>query len=266
MDDNVETISVESSLVGLIIGRQGESLRRIESDTGTRIQFLDNADPSSSVRLCKITGSRVARGDVKEEITRIISESSASRSGTRTDRPGHMLPKATSQSAQDDEDAVRIMVPDRTVGLIIGRGGETIRDLQERSGCHVNIVNENKSINGLRPVNLIGSPDATERAKNLILEIVESDTRQLANPTQREPRAAYGGDQPGGGPGGEKINDMMFIPPDAVGMIIGKGTVTTSIPPSIKGLPFSVNRYMQVEIQLKKCRPLLVVESTFSHR
>ncbi|OAX84815.1 hypothetical protein ACJ72_00807 [Emergomyces africanus] len=217
IDDNVETISVESSLVGLIIGRQGESLRRIESDTGTRIQFLDNADPSSTVRLCKITGSRAARGEAKAEITRMISESNASRSGTRPDRPGHMPPNATSQPPQDDEDAVRIMVPDRTVGLIIGRGGETIRDLQERSGCHVNIVNENKSINGLRPVNLIGSPEATERAKNFILEIVESDTRQLANPTQREPRPTYGGDPSGGAPGGEKVNDMMFIPPDAVG-------------------------------------------------
>ncbi|KKZ68003.1 hypothetical protein EMCG_06345 [[Emmonsia] crescens] len=245
MDDNVETISVESSLVGLIIGRQGESLRRIESDTGTRIQFLDNADPSSSVRLCKITGSRAARGDAKAEITRIISESSASRSGTRPDRPGQMPPKATSQPPQDDEDAVRIMVPDRTVGLIIGRGGETIRDLQERSGCHVNIVNENKSINGLRPVNLIGSPEATERAKNFILEIVESDTRQLANPTQREPRPTYGGDPAGGGPGGpgaggEKINDMMFIPPDAVGMIIGKGGDTIKEMQAVTGCRINI--------------------------
>ncbi|OJD17324.1 hypothetical protein AJ78_02562 [Emergomyces pasteurianus Ep9510] len=240
IDDNVETISVESSLVGLIIGRQGESLRRIEADTGTRIQFLDNADPSSSVRLCKITGSRAARGDAKAEITRMISESSASRSGTRPDRPGHMPPRDTSQPALDDEDAVRIMVPDRTVGLIIGRGGETIRDLQERSGCHVNIVNENKSINGLRPVNLIGSPEATERAKNFILEIVESDTRQLANPTQREPRPAYGGDPSGGAAGAEKVNDMMFIPPDAVGMIIGKGGDTIKEMQAVTGCRINI--------------------------
>ncbi|EEQ84919.2 uncharacterized protein BDCG_08188 [Blastomyces dermatitidis ER-3] len=240
MDENIETISVESSLVGLIIGRQGESLRRIESETGTRIQFLDNADPSSTVRPCKITGSRAARGDAKAEITRIISESSASRSGARADRPGHMPPKAASQPSQDDEDAVRIMVPDRTVGLIIGRGGETIRDLQERSGCHVNIVNENKSINGLRPVNLIGSPEATERAKNMILEIVESDTRQLANPTQRETRPPFGGDPSGGGPGGEKINDMMFIPPDAVGMIIGKGGDTIKEMQAISGCRINI--------------------------
>ncbi|PGG99150.1 far upstream element-binding protein [Blastomyces parvus] len=239
MDDNVETIQVESIKVGLIIGRQGESLRRIESKTGARIQFLDNSEGSSE-RLCKITGSKAERDHAKAEIELILTAGAASRPGARADRPGHMPPKAASQPSLDDEDAVRIMVPDRTVGLIIGRGGETIRDLQERSGCHVNIVNENKSINGLRPVNLIGSPEATERAKNLILEIVESDTRQLANPTQREPRPPFGGDPSGGGPGGEKINDMMFIPPDAVGMIIGKGGDTIKEMQAISGCRINI--------------------------
>lgn len=112
------------------------------------------------------------------------------------------------------------MVPDRTVGLIIGRGGETIRDLQERSACHVNIVGENKSVNGLRPVNLIGSAQSQQRAKDLIMEIVESDTRNAASkqdsgrPLQRDD--AHNG-------GSEKITDSMMVPGDAVGMIIGKG-------------------------------------------
>ena len=70
------------------------------------------------------------------------------------------------------EESLQIMVPDRTVGLIIGRHGETIRDLQERSGCHINIVGESKSVNGLRPVNLIGSGDSAKRAKDLIMEIL----------------------------------------------------------------------------------------------
>lgn len=59
--------------------------------------------------------------------------------------------------------------------MIIGRGGETIRDIQDKSGCHVNIVGEAKSQNGQRPVNLIGSVAAAEHAKRLIMEIVESD-------------------------------------------------------------------------------------------
>jgi far upstream element-binding protein len=113
------------------------------------------------------------------------------------------------------------MVPDRTVGLIIGRGGETIRDLQERSGCHVNIVGENKSINGLRPVNLIGSVQAQQRAKDLIMEIVESDTKNMGGKGPDGGRHP-GRDDPYAG-GQDKLNDSIMVPGEAVGMIIGKG-------------------------------------------
>ena len=113
------------------------------------------------------------------------------------------------------------MVPNRTVGLIIGRGGETIRDLQERSACHVNIVGEEKSQNGLRPVNLIGTPAAAALAKNLIMEIVESDTKNMVN--QGGPQKDQGRGNAYDVGAGEKINDRIVVPSDAVGMIIGKG-------------------------------------------
>jgi far upstream element-binding protein len=112
-----------------------------------------------------------------------------------------------------------MMVPDRTVGLIIGRGGETIRDLQDRSGCHVNIVGENKSINGMRPVNLIGSASAQQYARDLILEIVESDQKGISvKDLHREREDSHSS-------GSGKINDSIVVPGDAVGMIIGKGTL-----------------------------------------
>lgn len=123
------------------------------------------------------------------------------------------------------------MVPDRTVGLIIGRQGETIRDLQDKSGCHVNIVGENKSVNGLRPVNLIGSREAAARAKELILEIVDSDTR--AGPPAAVKENNRGGNfDMQAGPG--KINDTIMVPSEAVGMIIGKGELNQILcPPSL---------------------------------
>jgi far upstream element-binding protein len=122
------------------------------------------------------------------------------------------------------------MVPDPTVGLIIGRGGETIRDLQERSGCHINIVGENKSLNGLRPVNLIGSIEAAQKAKNLIMEIVDSDNRGETTSQSKKTftvDGAMGGGRDhnnsgGGGMTGDKIHDSIRVPSEAVGMIIGK--------------------------------------------
>lgn len=235
-DDNVETIMIDSGLVGLIIGRQGENLRRVESETGTRVQFITGPDASGPTRHCKITGPRAARADAKAEIYRIIDENGGSRNPVQQDRSVRSGSRGAGgyggghqPALREGEDATQIMVPDRTVGLIIGRGGETIRDLQERSGCHVNIVGEQKSVNGLRPVNLIGTPQAAAMAKDLIMEIVDSDTKSLANQgIQAAPRDASrdlggfgGGDSYGGGV--EKINDHIIVPSEAVGMIIGKG-------------------------------------------
>jgi len=248
-DSNVETITIEASLVGLIIGRQGENLRRVEKDSGCRVQFVPPVNQTDDQRQCKITGPRAQREEAKDMINRIINDSGMrtggrggsdagggyqhpAHGGGRDSRPA-APPSAT--GSKEGEDTLQIMVPDRTVGLIIGRGGETIRDLQERSGCHINIVGENKSINGLRPVNLVGGPAQTRMAKEFILEIVDSDSRNGSNPGGSGGAApSRGGGRPdnfgGGGPGGpgghDKINDSIFVPSDAVGMIIGKGGET----------------------------------------
>lgn len=223
----METIVIESGLVGLIIGRQGENLRRVEAETTTRVQFMTGPEASGPMRQCKITGTRQARESAKAEIYRIIDENGNS-SATRAANATQSFQKGTSvhqPPLRAGEDATQIMVPNRTVGLIIGRGGETIRDLQERSQCHVNIVGEEKSINGLRPVNLIGTPQAAAMAKELIMEIVESDTKSLANQggNVREIRGATGGAGASDGLNNDKISDTIIVPSEAVGMIIGKG-------------------------------------------
>ncbi|KAK3315557.1 hypothetical protein B0H66DRAFT_346991 [Apodospora peruviana] len=231
--DDTETIEIESNLVGLIIGRQGENLRRVEGESRCRVQFVPPAGPNEQYRPCKITGPPAQREEAKDMIFRIIRDSGMkgqSQSGSdKGGRESARAPPPVPLPPKEGEENLQIMVPDRTVGLIIGRGGETIRDLQERSGCHINIVGENKSINGLRPVNLIGSPAAARNAKELILEIVDSDSRNGGNQAgnSRPPRNDNMG--MGGGPGGgghDKINDSIYVPGDAVGMIIGKGGET----------------------------------------
>lgn len=225
-DDNSEMIQIESSLVGLIIGRQGENLRRIEADSNCRVQFLASTD-GGPFRQCRISGPRQRRAEVKAAINCIIDDSgmgALNRGPEKSRDPS----RGGAAALRDGEDHMQIMVPDRTVGLIIGRGGETIRDLQERSGCHINIVGESKSVNGLRPVNLIGTPQAAGRAKDFIMEIVDSDTRGDGPAVKK---ASGGGRNEGsmrdlGGGGLDKVNDSILVPSDAVGMIIGKGGET----------------------------------------
>ena len=248
-DDNVESVSIESNLVGLIIGRQGENLRGVEAETGCRVQFITGPDETGPYRQCKLTGTPVARAQAKAEINRIIDDSGmAANARAAAERPRDGPPgRATSHqlALRDGDDSMQIMVPDRTVGLIIGRGGETIRDLQERSGCHVDIVGEQKSVNGLRPVNLTGPREAAARARDLIMEIVESDSKSQAGKdralAQREPArdASHSNGYGGGGAAGDK--DSVFVPSETVNMIIGKGGETIMDMQSTTGCKINVS-------------------------
>ncbi|RMZ79960.1 hypothetical protein DV738_g3025, partial [Chaetothyriales sp. CBS 135597] len=219
-DGDSEILPLEKSLVGLIIGRAGENLRRVESTTGARVQFMDGPETTNAQRHCKISGSRSARAAAKAEIFRIIEDGEAAKRGqgaAQSMSRSSASKQSVTVATKNEDNSLQILVPDRTVGLIIGRGGETIRDLQDRSGCHVNIVGENKSIDGMRPVNLIGSLSAQRHAQDLINEIVESDQKgisikELRNRSREDPH--------------EKINDRIMVPGDAVGMIIGKGGET----------------------------------------
>ncbi|KPI40664.1 Far upstream element-binding protein 1 [Cyphellophora attinorum] len=237
-NDDSETLPVEKSLVGLIIGRAGENLRRVENTTGARVQFMDGPETAGSQRHCKISGTRSARAAAKAEIFRAIEDNEAggkagggrapdrSRGGAgRPSAGGAGMMSATAVAAAvaggtKDGNSLQILVPDRTVGLIIGRGGETIKDLQDRSGCHVNITAEAQSVNGMRPVNLIGSPQSQAHAKDLIMEIVESDQKGISVKELRNRGRESNQDS------GEKINDSIMVPGDSVGMIIGKGGET----------------------------------------
>ena len=218
-ENDTERIPIEKAYVGLIIGRSGENLRRVEQTTGARVQFRDGPESGGSIRHCDVSGSPSARASAIAEILRIIDEhAQGNRGGPDRSRP--QVRPESSLSQEEVENGTQIMVPDRTVGLIIGRGGETIRDLQERSGCHVNIVGENKSVSGLRPVNLIGSAQSQQMAKDLIMDIVESDSRNTAS--KQDSSRSMGRDDPYGG-GADRITDKIMVPGDAVGMIIGKG-------------------------------------------
>lgn len=252
-----ETIRVKSGLVGLIIGRNGENLRKVEAESGARVQFVQAKDSHVAERQCTITGSQRAREAAKNAIFQIIEENGgtpvAQEKGAYTPgMPGRA--KVNLPALRDGEASTQLMVPDKTVGLIIGRGGETIKDLQEKSGCHVNIVGENKSVNGFRPINLIGSERATATARELILDIVESDSRNASSGPSRDrgfeqnPRNGGGGGRGGLG-GADHFEKTIRVPSEAVGMIIGKGGETIKDMQRTSGCKINVNQPQPPDVE-----------------
>jgi len=200
-----DQMNIDVAYVGLIIGRGGDSLRRVENDTGARVQFVPDDTKTAKYRLCNITGTSSQVRAARRALQRLIDEHKS----LRTSQGKVPSTGSTKVTPGPGESSQQMLVPDMTVGLVIGRGGDTIRELQDKSRCHINIVSERESRNGLRPVNLIGSIESIEKARELIDEIVNNDTNAKVK--------AAGNDQ---------MTTTITVPMDAVGMIIGKGGET----------------------------------------
>lgn len=101
-----------------------------------------------------------------------------------------------------------IMIPGAKVGLIIGKGGETIKQLQEKTGAKMVIIQDGPGQEMEKPLRISGDPQKVEHAKSLVYELL-----QEKDPFINNVRPNHNG--------GEQAE--VFVPKAAVGVVIGKG-------------------------------------------
>lgn len=84
-----------------------------------------------------------------------------------------------------DEEEEDVRVPGNVVGLIIGKGGENIQRMQQRSGCHVQIAKEFNPEPGetMRTVNLRGPRQGIEECKKMIDEVTSTTSPPTSPPS-----------------------------------------------------------------------------------
>lgn len=111
-------------------------------------------------------------------------------------------------------------IPDKFVGLIIGKGGEQIIRLQAESGCKVQICQTRPEPvpGGPNPpdrlANLSGTRDAIERAKRIMDEIIAKGKMAEGGPMGINPYSM----------GGSNIKSIdVMLPSAKCGLVIGKG-------------------------------------------
>ena len=74
-----------------------------------------------------------------------------------------------------------IPVPNDIVGLIIGKGGETIRQLTVESGAKIQVAKKSVDATGMRNVFVEGPDDKYRKAKEMIDDIIRVQ-KQVQNP------------------------------------------------------------------------------------
>ncbi|KAF9571764.1 hypothetical protein EC968_000210 [Mortierella alpina] len=224
-----EEMGVPGNLVGLIIGRGGENLKRIERETGCKVQFSQDGNPGDRERFVNIIGQPVGIADAKRQIQEIVTSSqSGDRFGGAGGAGGGAYGGAAGYGGGGSYgmgggggggygrggNTATMQIPSTKVGLVIGRGGETIRDLQDRSGARIAVTpSPMDQTSPSRTVSITGDDGAIERAKSFIEEIVND----------MAPRGGYGG---GGGGYQSTPPVTMTVPQESIGLVIGRGGET----------------------------------------
>ncbi|XP_054720897.1 far upstream element-binding protein 1-like isoform X2 [Uloborus diversus] len=208
----VEEWKVPDKMVGLIIGRGGEQITRLQAESGCKVQMAADSGGLPE-RICTLTGSRQSIEKAKELITAIIN------------RGGPPLTVLDTNHVPDGHTIVEMMIPGPKVGLVIGKGGETIRNLQERAAVKMVLIQDGpQQTSQEKPLRITGEPDKCEYAKQLVMDLI---TEKELESIQRggfegtnEYGSAPGGQRP---PGGSGNTHEIMVPKQAVGVVIGKG-------------------------------------------
>ncbi len=65
-------VAVPRSAVGVVIGKNGEMIKKIQNETGARVQFQQGRDDNPEERMCALTGTMNQIDDARQRIEELI--------------------------------------------------------------------------------------------------------------------------------------------------------------------------------------------------
>ncbi|RUS78551.1 hypothetical protein EGW08_013694 [Elysia chlorotica] len=180
--DNIHLkILVPSVAAGAIIGKGGETIAQIQKDAGARVKMSKANDfyPGTTERICLIMGSPEAVRQVNKFIMDKIREKPESNPASPT------KPDDAKNNFERHRQVieVKVLIPNSTAGMIIGKAGNYIKQIKEESGAYVQISQKSKETNlPERCVTVAGEMDANMKAMDLILQKIVEDPQSSSCP------------------------------------------------------------------------------------
>ncbi|XP_072225297.1 far upstream element-binding protein 2-like isoform X2 [Leuresthes tenuis] len=193
-----EEYSVPDSMVGLIIGRGGEQINKIQQESGCKVQISPDSGglPERSVSL---SGSVDSIQKAKRLLDEIVSR-------------GRGTPPSSYHESTNGQNGTvhEMMIPAGKAGLVIGKGGETIKQLQERAGVKMILIQDaSQGPNIDKPLHIIGDSYKVQQAQEMVQEILrDRDQGGFSERTEFSSRMGGGMD--------------ISVPRHSVGVVIGR--------------------------------------------
>ena len=161
-DKNARILPVPDDCVGLIIGKNGDTIRKLNRESGCKIQIAIEKVPNSSTRNVFIEGPNDKYEIAKKLIEAIICEQinmkqNNAHLGENNPSPGPYTP---------------LKIPNKMVGLIIGRNGETVKTIHSVTKCNIFIPKDSRPGEDFRELQLSGPPECIELCKKEIMSMI----------------------------------------------------------------------------------------------
>jgi len=169
--DVSEEIMVPGDKCGLVIGKSGDVIRGIQDATFTTMFLLqDSTLPGEQPKPLRIIGKPENVAKAKQMVEQIVATENVKGIGLRQVQRFVVQHKAPVYT--------KLIVPSTSVGMIIGRNGETIRTISQQTGARIQFDKENT--NTAEACALIeGDPNQIKRAIELISNVVNKSVSPL---------------------------------------------------------------------------------------
>ncbi|XP_004498916.1 uncharacterized protein [Cicer arietinum] len=165
-------IEIPNGRVGVIIGKSGETIKYLQLQSGAKIQVTRDmdADPNSPNRLVELTGTPDAIATAEKLINEVLAEAESGGSGLVTRRV----------AGQGGSDEFVMKIPNNKVGLIIGKGGETIKSMQATTGARIQVIPLHLppgDTSTERTLKIEGTSEQIESAKQIVNSVISGENR-----------------------------------------------------------------------------------------
>ncbi|GAB1297678.1 Far upstream element-binding protein 2 [Apodemus speciosus] len=157
-----EEYRVPDDMVGLILSSDGKQMKKIQQASGCKAQSLPDSGGLPQHRV-SLTGAPESVQKAKMMLEDIVTRG-------RGKTPGQFHDKA---HGGQNGTVQEIMIPAGMAGLIIGKGGETIKQLEKRAGVKMILIqDDSQNTNVGKPLRIFGDPDKVQQACEMVMDIL----------------------------------------------------------------------------------------------
>ncbi|KAJ4903032.1 KH domain-containing protein [Raphanus sativus] len=170
-------IDIPNMRVGVIIGKGGETIKSLQLQSGAKIQVTRDmdADPNAATRTVDLTGTQDQISRAEELINEVLQDAeTGGQAGSGGGGSRRMM------GGQPGADQFVMKIPNNKVGLVIGKGGETIKSMQANTGARIQVIPLHLPPGDPTPertLQIDGTTDQIEHAKQLVNEILSGENR-----------------------------------------------------------------------------------------